>query len=306
MERLIITVTTDSVQSYPRNPHSPKPTEPRAIADEYIRAVKAGAAIVHTHGSFETDPVVQPDGRQLHVPIFEGWREITEGIRAEVNPILQFGLADIRLEQKVRLWKECHPDMASICFNSHDEYQQPYADHPPFSVYASHPIPELREYARLAKANAVMVEAECFTTGAFWAIQKIRSGDFVNADGTREREEGLLPDPLWLTMFFGWSGQSWTPPTMRGLQFMVDNLPPRANWNVSCMDPSNYWPFIAHAIAAGGNVRVGMEDCPYLEDGSLVRTNATLVEKAMRIAREVGREIATPDEARGIIGLPKK
>ena len=87
---------------------------------------------------------------------------------------------------------------------------------------------------------------------------------------------------------------------------MVDNLPPRANWNMSCMDPAVYWPLVTHVIALGGHVRVGMEDCPYLEDGTLATTNAVLVEKAVRIAREVGREITSPEEAREIIGLPTK
>ena len=84
---------------------------------------------------------------------------------------------------------------------------------------------------------------------------------------------------------------------------MVDHLPPRANWSVSCMDISVYWSLMAHVIALGGNVRVGMEDCPFLEDGTYAKTNVQLVEKAVRIAREIGREIASPAEARQIIGL---
>ena len=72
---------------------------------------------------------------------------------------------------------------------------------------------------------------------------------------------------------------------------------------MSCMSPPEYWPLVAATILMGGNVRVGMEDSPYLEDGSLATTNAQLVEKAVRLAREIGREIASPDEARRIIGL---
>ena len=303
MEKLIITVTVDSSLSYPRNPYSPKPSDTKAVAEEYIRSINAGACIVHTHGSYTNDPEIRPDGRQLQIPILEGWHDIQERILAKCKPIMQFGLASIRKEQKLELWKTLHPDMSSINFNSHDEYFQPDPADPPLGCYSIHPIPELREYASLAKANKVKLEIECFTTGAFWAIQRIRRGDFWDASETPQREDDLLQDPLWLTLFFGWPGQGWTPPTARALQYMVDNLPPHANWNTSCMDPSVYWPFMTNVIALGGHVRVGMEDCPYLEDGKLATTNAKLVEKAVKIASAIGREVASPGEARQMVGL---
>ena len=69
------------------------------------------------------------------------------------------------------------------------------------------------------------------------------------------------------------------------------------------MDVDAYWPFITHAIALGGNVRIGMEDCPFLQPGVYAKTNADLIDKAVGIARSMGREIASPDEARETIGL---
>jgi len=191
--------------------------------------------------------------------------------------------------------------MSSINFNSHDEYFQPDADYAPVPIYSVHPIPELRMYSSLAKKYGVKQEIECFNTGAYWAIGKIRGGDFWTEEGEREIEEDLLPEPLWLTLFFGWDGQGWTPPTAKGLQYMVDHLPPRANFSMSCMEPPNYWSMVAHTIAIGGHVRVGMEDCPFVEDGVYAKTNAELVEKAVRIAHEVGRDIASAHEARAIL-----
>ena len=122
---------------------------------------------------------------------------------------------------------------------------------------------------------------------AFWAIEKVRAGEFWVGD-RREDELGLLPDPLWATLFFGWPGQSWTPPSAKGIQFMVDHLPANVNWSMSCMAPAVYWSTIAHGIAIGGHVRVGMEDCPYIEPGVYAKGNAELVERAVRMAREVG------------------
>ncbi len=292
--------------TWPRNPHCPKPSDTKAVAEEYIRSVNAGAAIAHTHGAYTIDSNIQPDGRQLQVPIMDGWRDITERVRRAGKPILQFGLASIRLEQKVELWRELRPEMTSINFNSHDEYFQPDPKHPPVACYSVHPINELRRYARLANQHHVKLEVECFTSGGYWAVGKIREGKFFSDDGTYEEEHGLLPDPLWIELLFGWTGQGWMPPTAKALQFMVDHLPPRANYHVSCLDPKAYWSLMAHAIALGGHMRIGFEDCPFLEDGTYAKTNAQLVEKAVSIARAIGREVASPDEAREIIGLAAK
>jgi 3-keto-5-aminohexanoate cleavage enzyme len=87
---------------------------------------------------------------------------------------------------------------------------------------------------------------------------------------------------------------------------MRRHLPAGANWNASVMDPQEHWKVLTAVIAAGGHVRVGMEDNPFLRPGEYARTNAELVEKITRIARELGREIASPAEAREIIGLQHK
>ena len=302
MEKLVITVTCDTTISYPQNPFGPKPDNPEGLAEEYVRSINSGASICHIHGSYTSDETMQPDGKKLQIPDIEGWQLITQKIRNNGKAIVQFGLASMRLEQKIELWKTLKPDMSSINFNSHDEYFQLNADIPPKSCYSVHPINELRLYSRLSKENNVKQEIECFTTGAFWAIKTVREGIFWE-DDTKDEEYGLLPDPLWLTIFLGWPGQSWTPPTVKSLQFMTDNLPENSNWSTSCMAAEVYWQIIAHAIALGGHVRVGMEDCPYIEPGVFAKSNANLVEKAVNIANSIGREVASPTEARKITGL---
>ena len=119
-------------------------------------------------------------------------------------------------------------------------------------------------------------------------------------------EKGFLPKPVWTTLFLGWPGGCWTPPTPKALIYLIDHLPKdlKINWNVSVMDPHTQWEILTLAITLGGHVRVGWEDNPYLEKGTLAQTNVLLVEKIIRIARELGREVATPDEARKLIGIP--
>jgi 3-keto-5-aminohexanoate cleavage enzyme len=290
MDELIITVTVDSSMSYPGNPLMPPIEDTAAIAQQYIDAVNAGASICHHHGIHYLEPELQPDGRKLSRIVHEGWRDLTEQIRAGCDePIIQYGIASARLPDKIELMKQ-HPDMMSYAFNVHDEYFRPDPALPANEMYALHPRDELEEAATAAKEHGVKLEIECFYTGAYWNLGFIR-------------EKGLLDDPIWATLFFNWQGGAWTPPTVDALLYMVRHLPPRVNWNVSIMDPVNSWRLIPTVIALGGHIRVGWEDNPYLPNGELAPSNAALVEKVVEMATLVGRPVATPSRAREITGL---
>lgn len=292
MDKLIITAACDSRVSYPRNhyclPSTRENTE--AIGKEYVRCIEAGAAIAHLHGVRRLESELQEDGKKLSRLDVEGWREMTEVITSECAAIIQYGIAGARLEDRIPLMK-LGPDMMSVAFNAHDEYFQPDPEYPANAIYSLHTLDELREYGRVTAEHGVKIEVEAFHTGALWNLRKLK-------------EEGLLSDPVWTTLFIDWAGGSWTPPTERGLQNMVDALPPGTNWNVSAMTPKRQWNLLAMAIGLGGHVRVGYEDNPYLSPGELADSNARLVEKIVQIANLLNREIATPEEARAIIGLP--
>lgn len=208
-------------------------------------------------------------------------------IQAKCDPVIQFGIASARFEEKVRLM-DLHPDMMSICFNAHDEHFQPDPDYPANEIYATHPRQELIEFCTAANDRKVKVEVESFHTGAYYNMRYVT-------------ERGLLPKPIWTTLFLGWPGGTWTPPTPQGLVFMVENLPYPVNWNVSVMDPATHWQILSLAITMGGHVRVGWEDNPYLSNRAYAKRCHELVDKIVRIARELGRQVAGPDEARAII-----
>ena len=200
MEKLIITVTCDSRMSYPANENCPQVTDTKGVAAEYNRSVDAGAVIAHMHGSYSSDPEIMPDGRKLQIPMLDKTVEIADSIRSHGNPIIQMGLASMRFEQKLELWKLINADMNSTAFNAHDEYFQPDRSFPANEVYAVHPVSELTQYCQAANEHGVKLEIESFHQGAFWNIQKIRE------------TPGLLPDPVWTTLFLGWPGGSCTPP----------------------------------------------------------------------------------------------
>jgi len=94
-----------------------------------------------------------------------------------------------------------------------------------------------------------------------------------------------------------------TPPTPKAMVYMADHCPKDFIWNTSVMDPVESWKVLSTAISLGGHVRVGMEDNPFITAGEYAKSNAQLVEKIIKISRDIGREVATPEEARKMIGL---
>jgi 3-keto-5-aminohexanoate cleavage enzyme len=292
VDKLVITVTCDSTITYPRNPYMPKIEDTDAVGRQYVDAVNAGASICHHHGVQYLEDSLQEDGKKLSRIDEEGWQRLTDTIRSVgTDPIIQYGIASARLPDKIALMKQ-GPDMMSYAFNVHDEYFRPDPEYPANEVYALHPRDELEAASTAALEHGVKLEIECFFSGAYWNL------DFI-------RGKGLLRDPVWATLFFNWQGGTWTPPTVEALTFMVNHLPANVNWNVSVMDPVRQWRLLPVVIGLGGHVRVGWEDNPYLPNGTIAPHNAQLVETVVRVAKEMGREVASPEEARRIVGLDR-
>jgi 3-keto-5-aminohexanoate cleavage enzyme len=289
MDTVVITVTVDCSMSYPGFAGMPPIEDVPAVAQEYIRSIDAGASLVHHHGVHHLEDSIQEDGRRLSRIDLDGWRDLTDRIRAERDPIVQFGIASARIEEKVALMG-LKPEMMSYAFNVHDEYFRPDESLPANEQYAIHPRSELEEFCRAAQLHGVKPEIESFYTGAFWNLEYIR-------------KQALLDEPIWTTLFLGWPGGAWTPPTPDSLLYLVAHLPEGVNWNCSVMNPEMQWRILALALSIGGHVRVGWEDNPYLPDGSPSRSNAELVDAIVKIARLMGREPASPAQAREIVGL---
>lgn len=291
MDKLIITVTCDSTMAYPSNPHNPTPKGFEEVAKEYVRSVNAGASICHLHGPYAIDEKIQDDGTRLSDLDIPGWgrfrADILQGC-GSTKPIIQYGIANGRFPQRKELMRDQQPDMISTCFNPHDECFDYEPGCEPVELYGLHNRPELEEYCRATAELGVKIEAECFHYGGVW-----------NAE--RMLKKGLLKPPVWITFFLGWRGGSYTPPTVEAMLYNHHHLPDGFLYNTSVMDPELQWRILTTAIILGGHVRVGMEDNPFLSPGEYATSNAQLVEKIVRISRELGREVATPDEARAMI-----
>ena len=155
----------------------------------------------------------------------------------------------------------------------------------------SNPIPRIQLWAEYMYKNKVKPELEVYDTGQ------------INTTKTLVRE-GKLREPLHIqfVMFGGMSCMSPTPQTMI---YCVQSIPETWTWSV-CAPGRHEMQMGALAIMMGGHVRVGMEDNIYVEKGKLAKSNAELVAKIARIAKELGRRIATPDETREILGLKQR
>jgi 3-keto-5-aminohexanoate cleavage enzyme len=113
-------------------------------------------------------------------------------------------------------------------------------------------------------------------------------------------EKGLLKTPLHFQFVLGVPGGM--PATAKSLLHLSEIVPEGSTWSVIGIGQGQL-PMVMIAIAMGGHVRVGLEDNIFFSKGVLAKTNAQLVERVVRIAKEFGREIATPQEARKILNL---
>jgi len=233
------------------------------IADAVYNSYKAGASIAHIHA----------DGIQ---------KETSKKIRDKCDILIQYGLSGQSLDVRRPLFEQ-HPDMISIILTHHDEQFTNEA----FNVL--HLKSELEEYGRLCLKYKVKPEFEVWHTGAYWNLMYL------------ERKK-LVKKPYLLTIFFGWPGGSWSPVEADEFFQRVKYMPEGCVYSTSVMDPDQT-KILMLAIASGGHVRVGTEDYPFISEGVLAKDNAALVSRIAGIAKAMGREIATPKEARMMIGL---
>ncbi|MCB6185376.1 3-keto-5-aminohexanoate cleavage protein [Leeia sp. TBRC 13508] len=281
----------------PIHPKYPNyPITPEQIAQSCIEAAAAGASAVHIHGR---DPVTGIGNRSPEI-----FQEIVERVRAVnknvvINLTTGMGGTFVPEPNNEAL---AHPttDVASAA----ERVQHVLSNKPevctldvttmnleggiagaPDCVFMNTPG-KLRDMAELIKKTNTKMELEVFNPGDILLARKMA-------------EDGILPEPLLFQICLGvkWSA----PADVKTLTYMRDLLPAGATWSAFGI---SRWQMdiVALSTIMGGHCRVGLEDNIYLERG-VFATNAQLVERASRIIRDLGCEVATPDEAREIFGL---
>jgi 3-keto-5-aminohexanoate cleavage enzyme len=269
LQKLIVTVAlTGNVPTKEMNPHLPETAD--EIAADVKRCLDAGASIFHMHAR---DAQRKPT---LDISV------IKENVRkvkaAAPQAILQFstgGRAGKDWEERVNPVRLL-PEMASFTTGSNNMPNMIYENSPQFVEYL----------ARVFQETGVKPEIEVFETGM------INNALFLE-------KKKLLTFPLHFQFVLGVPGAM--PASVKNLLFLSESIPAGSTWTVAGIGKWEI-PLAATAMVMGGHVRVGLEDNLFMPDGSPA-SNPKLVEKVVKIAREIGREIATPDEARAILSL---
>jgi 3-keto-5-aminohexanoate cleavage enzyme len=253
-----------------RNPNLPLTSE--AIVEEALAAWRAGAAVVHLHAR-EADGTPTQD-TAAYAQLVEALQDA--GCDAIVN--LSCGTAGGRAARDARLGPlTLKPEMASFDSGTINFGERIFEGDLPF----------LRRMAAAFRENEVRPEIECFDTGHIGLAVQLR-------------EEGLLSDPLIFQFVLGVPGTG-VPADVQTVEHMRRLIPPDALWSVCAIGRAQL-PLNAYCILAGGNVRTGLEDNLWFRRGEQA-TNAMLVERVVRLSRELERDVASPDEARQILGL---
>ena len=271
MDKLIISVaTTGSRTMRSQTPHVPITEE--EIAQQVVDSWRAGAAIAHVHVRDEQGVVTCDPVR---------YQKVNDLVRtAGCDVVMNWstgGGAGITTDDERAASIRLAPEVASFDCGSTNFGGGVFVNSPAF----------LESLASDMNEHLVTPEIEIFDTGMI--------------ENARELiDRGLLTPPHWFQFVLGIRGGA--PATARELTHMVDSLPTGAQWSV-CAIGRNQLPMNMIAMAMGGHVRTGLEDNIYYAYRQLATGNPQLVERLARLAREMGREIATPDEARQMIGV---
>ena len=275
MDKLIITAAICGAEvTKEQNPAVPYTVE--EIVREAKSAVDAGAAIVHIHVREDDGTPTQSKAR---------FKECIDAIYKVCPDVILIpstgGAVGMTAEERLQP-TELMPEMATLdcgtCNFGDDVFENT--------------MPMMRAFGKRMMENGIKPEYECFEMGHLETVLNMA-------------HKGHVPGaPMQFNFVLGVPGC--TGATAQNLAWLVNAIPAGSTWTATGIG-RHAFTLAAAAIVMGGNVRVGFEDNLYLERGVLAKSNGELVAKVVRLAKELGREVATPAEAREILGLkPRK
>lgn len=274
MEKLIITAAICGAEvTKKHNPNVPYTVE--EMVREALSAYNAGASIIHLHVRYDDGTPTQDKER---------FRKVIEAIKAKCPDVIiqpsTGGAVGMTAEERLQP-VYLKPEMASLdCGTMNFGGDEIFVNTENMII----------EFATKMNELGVKPELEVFDKGMIDAAIRLHKKGYIKA-------------PMHFNFVMGVNGG--ISAEMRDFVFLKESIPPGSTFTATGIGRYEF-PVATMAILAGGHVRVGFEDNVYLEKGVLAKSNGELVEKVVRIARELGREIATPDEARKILGLEVK
>jgi 3-keto-5-aminohexanoate cleavage enzyme len=275
----IITVATTG--AWPTKENTPNvPIEPHEIAEEIYNCWKEGAAVAHIHCR---------DNEGKAAMVFEKFEETVRLIRAKkdcdiILNITTSGGVNLKEEDRLRPFYELKPEMCSFdCGSMNWQHNAVFENNPQF----------LEKLGLMCQEAGVKPEIEVFDPGMIY-----NAGYYI--------KKGILKTPCHFQFCMGVAGG--IAATTKNLVFMkdiMDAVAPGSTWSAFGVG-AGAMEMLYAAIAMGGNVRVGMEDNVMYKKGILADSNMQFVARAKRVIEEFGCEVATPAEAREILGLKAK
>ena len=277
--KVIITCAlTGGIQTKKANPNLPE--QPSEIAQQAYECFNEGCAVAHIHAR---DNYGIPTGDP------EVFKEIHGAISSKCNIILQDstgGGANLNLDQRLACL-DAMPEMASLNLGTMLRTIGPSA-----GTVWTNPRAELERYAQEMMKRNIKPEMEIYHHGMFREMN-----NFI--------EKGLIKKPYYVNFVMGMAFQGAVDATPVNLVTLTQIMPPDTIFNCCAMGAAQL-PITTLSVLLGGQARVGMEDNIYYSKGVYAKSNAQLIARTVNIVRSLGYDIASPDEAREMLELPKK
>jgi 3-keto-5-aminohexanoate cleavage enzyme len=264
------------------------------IAQSAFEAYKAGASMVHIHAR-------DPDYLSQGAKNTGSWIEVNRKVREKCPDIIinntTGGGPTSTMEERLSCL-DAGPEIASLNVTPDmvkftlKPRESPLPDPRP-ELHIDHCTPFtykiVTEFASEMKKRNIKPEIETYHPGGAWVINHLI-------------KEGLVEQPYWIQTVMGYQSSSY--PTVDNVLQMLHDLPKNSFWLCSGIGVHQL-QMTTLATLMGGHVRVGLEDNVYYAKGQLIQSNAQVVERAVRIAKELNREVAIPTQAREMLGLPQ-
>ncbi len=274
MDKLIITAAlTGGIHGKETNPNLPE--QPDEIIREAVDCYNAGAAIVHLHAR-------DKNGKGVGDPAI--FNEINSGIKALCPLIIQntTGGPGIPIEKRITSL-DAGPEMASLNMGSIVFFVN--GNEELFMNWRN----EIELFAKTMLNKNIKPEMEVYNPSMFGEVENLI-------------RKGLIKKPYYINMVMGVGGMGGYPGTPKNLVRMTDHLPEDTVFNVTGIGRYQMAMNVM-SIIMGGHARIGMEDNVFYRKDEPAAGNAVFVERVVRLSREIGREVATPQEARAILGM---
>ena len=300
MSKIIITCAiTGSIHTPSMSPYLPITAD--EISQHAIDAAEAGAAILHLHARNPDNG--QPSASPAHFMAF--LPRIKQASDAVIN-ISTGGSAVMALEDRLAAPMAAEPEMCSLNMGTMNfalypaaeritdwkyAWEKPFLENSDDLVFKNTPRDIATILRDLGKDRGARFEFECYDVGHLYMLRHFA-------------DRGLVEPPFFIQFVFGvLGGMGPDPDTLVHMKRIADKLFGQ-DFAFSVLAAGRHQiPFAAMAAAMGGHVRVGLEDSLMIAKGTLARRNADQVAKIRRIVEDMGRELATPDEARAMLGL---